>query len=149
MKFDYTSVGFYTFDCLGRPVTNIPPNADTYFVDEITMAVSGAAGAAAVVAAKNGLSVQAVGGVGHDDMGDWVLGKLGSFGIDVKLMERCSDAATSSSIVTTRPDGQRPALHMKGATGAFDISQEMIPRILDTEIPVSYTHLTLPTICSV
>ena len=134
MKFDYTSVGFYTFDCLGRPVTNIPPNADTYFIDEITMAVSGAAGAAAVVAAKNGLSVQAVGGVGQDDMGDWVLSKLGSFGIDVELMERCSNAATSSSIVTTRPDGQRPALHMKGATGAFDITPDMIPKILDTGI---------------
>lgn len=134
MKFDYTSVGFYTFDCLGRPVTNIPPNADTYFIEELTMAVSGAAGAAAVVAAKNGLAVQAVGGVGNDDMGDWVLGKLGSFGIDIDLMERCAGTGTSSSIVTTRPDGQRPALHMKGATGAFDITPGMIPRILDTEI---------------
>jgi sugar/nucleoside kinase (ribokinase family) len=134
MTFDYTSVGFYTFDCLGRPVNNIPPNADTYFIEELTMAVSGAAGAAAIVAAKNGLAVQAVGGVGNDDMGDWVLSKLNSFSIDVDLMQRCPDVGTSSSIVTTRPDGQRPALHMKGATGAFDITPEMIPRILDTEI---------------
>lgn len=134
MKFDYTSVGFYTFDCLGRPVTQIPPNGDTYFIEEITMAVSGAAGAAAVVAAKNGLAVQAVGGVGNDDMGDWVLAKLHSFGIDIDLMERCAGVGTSSTIVTTRPDGQRPALHMKGATGAFDITPEITPRILDTKV---------------
>ena len=134
MKYDYTSIGFYTFDCLGRPVTHIPPNGDTFFIEELTMAVSGAAGAAAVVAAKNGLSVQAVGGVGVDDMGDWVLAKLASFDIDVDMMQRCDGVGTSSSIVTTRPDGQRPALHMKGATGAFDIDEDMIDRILNSSI---------------
>ncbi|MFK7854559.1 MAG: carbohydrate kinase family protein [Granulosicoccus sp.] len=134
MKYDYTSIGFYTFDCLGRPVTHIPPNGDTYLIEELTMAVSGAAGAAAVVAAKNGLSVQAVGGVGYDDMGDWVLAKLASFNIDIAMMQRCEGIGTSSSIVTTRPDGQRPALHMKGATGAFDITQDMVDDILDSSI---------------
>jgi sugar/nucleoside kinase (ribokinase family) len=134
LKYDYTSIGFYTFDCLGRPVTHIPPNADTFFIEELTIAVSGAAGAAAVVAAKNGLSVQAVGGVGYDDMGDWVLAKLASFDIDVDMMQRCDGVGTSSSIVTTRPDGQRPALHMKGATGAFDIKEDMIDRILNSSI---------------
>ena len=134
MKYDYTSIGFYTFDCLGRPVTHIPPGADTFFIEELTMAVSGAAGAAAVVAAKNGLTVQAVGGVGYDDMGDWVLEKLASFDIDVSLMKRCDGVGTSSSIVTTRPDGQRPALHMKGATGAFDITPDMIDSVLNSSI---------------
>lgn len=134
MRYDYTSIGFYTFDCLGRPVNNIPPGADTYFIDELTLAVSGAAGSASIVAAKHGLKVLAVGGVGYDDMGDWVLAKLGSFGIDTSLMQRCADAGTSSSIVTTRPDGQRPALHMKGATGAFVITPEMVDQVLDTAI---------------
>ena len=57
MTFDYTSIGFYTFDCLGRPVNNIPPNGDTYFIKELTMAVSGAAGAASIVGAKHGMNV--------------------------------------------------------------------------------------------
>lgn len=55
--------------------------------------------------------------MGFDDMGDWVLMKLGSFGIDTQLMQRCAGFTTSSSIVTTRPDGARPALHKRGATG--------------------------------
>lgn len=134
MGYDYTSIGFYTFDCLGRPVTEIPPNGDTYFIEELTMAVSGAAGSAAIVAAKHGLDVLAVGGVGRDDMGDWVLAKLKSFSIDTSLMQLCEDAGTSSSIVTTRPDGQRPALHMKGATGAFEITPSMVDQVLDADI---------------
>jgi sugar/nucleoside kinase (ribokinase family) len=133
-RFDFTCMGFYTFDALCRPVTQIPPGGDTYFVEDFTLAVSGAAGSASIVAAKHGLKVQAVGGVGHDDMGDWVLMKLAKFGIDTELMQRCQGYATSSSIVTTRPDGQRPALHKRGATDGFFIDYKQIDRLLDTKI---------------
>ena len=104
-------MGFITFDALCRPVTRNPPNGDTCFVGELPLAVSRAAGSAVIVAAKHGLKLRAVGGVGHDDMGDWVLMKLAKFGIDTSLMVRCNGFTTSSSLVTTRPDGQRPALH--------------------------------------
>ncbi len=134
MRFDYTSIGFYTFDCLCRPVNEIPPGGNTYFVEDFTLAVSGAAGSAAIVAAKHGLRVQAVGGVGADDMGKWVLSKLRSFHVDVENMEICEDYATSSSIVTTRPDGARPALHKLGATAGFYVTDERIDRVLDTNI---------------
>ena len=83
-KFDYTSMGFITFDALCRPVSQIPPNGDTCFVEDLTLAVSGAAGSAVIVAAKHGLQARAVGGVGHDDMGDWVLMKLAKFGVDTR-----------------------------------------------------------------
>jgi sugar/nucleoside kinase (ribokinase family) len=132
--FDYTSMGFYTFDCLCRPVNEIPPGGNTSFVEEFTIAVSGAAGSAAIVAAKHGLKVQAVGGVGEDDMGDWVLAKLARFGVDVANMERCSGFTTSSSIVTTRANGQRPALHKRGATAGFYVTDEQVDRVLDTKI---------------
>lgn len=134
MMFDYTSMGFYTFDCLGRPVNDIPPGGGTYFIDELTLAVSGAAGSAAIVAAKHGLKVQAVGGVGADDMGDWVRMKLTLFGVDIENMETCPGFSTSSSIVTTRPDGARPALHKKGATGGFFVTDERLERVIDTKI---------------
>lgn len=134
MTFDYTSVGFHTFDALCRPVTQIPPNGDTYFVEDFALAISGAAGAAAVVAAKHGLKVQAVGGVGHDLMGDWVLRRYADFGVDTEMMQRCEGFMTSSSIVTTRPDGQRPALHKRGATAGFYVEDDQVDRVLDTKI---------------
>lgn len=134
MTFDYTSMGFHTFDALCRPVTEIPPGGNTYFVDEFTLAVSGAAGSAAIVAAKHGLKVQAVGGVGNDLMGDWVLRRFGDFGVDTEMMQRIPDMTTSSSVVTTRPDGARPALHKRGATAGFYITDDMADRVLDTKI---------------
>lgn len=134
MTFDYTSMGFHTFDALCRPVTDIPPGGNTYFVEDFALAVSGAAGSAAIVAAKHGLNVQAVGGVGNDLMGDWVLRRMADFGIDTELMQRCPGFMTSSSIVTTRPDGARPALHKLGATAGFYVDNDQIDRVLDTKI---------------
>lgn len=134
MTFDYTSMGFYTFDALCRPVNDIPPGGNTFFVDDFALAVSGAAGSAAIVAAKHGLQVQAVGGVGNDLMGDWVLRRLDDFGVDRGMMQRCADFSTSSSIVTTRPDGARPALHKLGATAGFYVDDAQMDRVLDTKI---------------
>ncbi len=133
-RFDYTSMGFITFDALCRPVTEIAPGGGTYFVEELTLAVSGAAGSAVIVAAKHGLKSRAVGGVGHDDMGDWVLMKLAQYGVDTTMMARCDGFSTSSSLVTTRPDGARPALHKRGATDGFYIRDDQIDDLLDTRI---------------
>jgi sugar/nucleoside kinase (ribokinase family) len=60
--------------------------------------------------------------------------KLGAYGIDTGLMQRCAGFATSSSIVTTRPDGARPALHKRGATAGFFVSDAEADRLLDTGI---------------
>ena len=47
-------MGFITFDALCRPETRIPPNGDTCFVEELTLAVSRAAGSAVIVVAGHG-----------------------------------------------------------------------------------------------
>ena len=65
MRYDYVSVGFYTFDCLGWPFEAVPAGGGTNFLQEITLAVSGAAGTAAIVAAKLGLKTLAVGEIGR------------------------------------------------------------------------------------
>ena len=133
-KYDYTSVGFYTFDCLGWPFTAVPPGGGCFFIDELTMAVSGAAGVAAIAAAKMGLKTLAVGGVGEDLMGDWVLQRLKHFGVDCSAMQHQPGWKTSSSIVTTRADGSRPALHMKGATGNFLVQPSDYAKITDAKV---------------
>jgi sugar/nucleoside kinase (ribokinase family) len=134
MTYDYSAIGFITFDCLGWPVTKIPEGGNTIFIDDFTLAVSGAAGTAAIAAAKLGLSVEAVGGVGDDLMGDWVLDRLRHFHVGTEALQRIPGARTSSSIVTTRPDGRRPALHMKGATGDFYVDDDLLPKVIDARI---------------
>jgi sugar/nucleoside kinase (ribokinase family) len=130
-RYDYVSMGFYTYDCLGWPFTEVPPGGGTVFIDELTLAVSGAAGTAAIAASKMGLKTLAVGGLGQDLMADWVLARLKHFGVDTRGLQQEAGWKTSSSIVTTRADGSRPALHMKGATKDFFVSDAMIPSVID------------------
>jgi sugar/nucleoside kinase (ribokinase family) len=133
-RYDYTSMGFYTYDCLGWPFNEIPPGGGTVFIDELTLAVSGAGGTAAIAAAKMGLKTLAVTGVGQDLMGDWVIERLAHFGVDIWGVQRKPGWKTSSSIVTTRADGSRPALHMKGATMDFVVDDDMFARVTDCKV---------------
>ena len=132
--YDYTAMGFFTFDCLGWPFSEVPPGGGWYPIEEVTLAVSGAAGTAAIAAAKMGLRTLAVGGVGDDLMGDWVIARLRHFGVDTSTMQRRKGWKTSSSIVTTRRDGSRPALHMYGATGDFFVPDEMLPQVTSARV---------------
>ena len=134
MRYDYVSMGFYTFDCLGWPFQAVPAGGGTNFIQEITLAVSGAAGTAAIVGAKLGLKTLAVGGYGRDMMGDWAVSRLESFGIDTSGLQRFDDVPTSSSIVLTRADGSRPALHVKGATGHFTVPQDRFDAVTDARV---------------
>ena len=134
MHHDYSAIGFITFDALCWPVTQIPPGADTYFVDDFMLAVSGAVGTAVIAAAKMGLSSMAVGGVGEDPMGDWVLRRLADFHVDTSGMQRIEGGRTSSSIVTTRPDGARPALHLRGATANFYVDDALMEKVADARV---------------
>jgi sugar/nucleoside kinase (ribokinase family) len=133
-RYDYVSMGFYTYDCLGWPFTEVPPGGGAVFIDELTLAVSGAGGTAAIAAAKMGLNTLALGGVGEDLMGDWVLERLKHFGVDTWGMQHKPGWKTSSSIVTTRMDGSRPALHMKGATKDFVVTDDMFSRATDCTV---------------
>jgi sugar/nucleoside kinase (ribokinase family) len=133
-RYDYVSMGFYTYDCLGWPFTEVPWGGGTIFIDELTLAVSGAGGTASIAAAKMGLNTLALAGVGDDLMGDWVLQRLQHFKVDTWGVQRKPGWKTSSSIVTTRADGSRPALHMKGATGNFFVDESMFARATDTTV---------------
>jgi sugar/nucleoside kinase (ribokinase family) len=134
MQYDYSSIGFITFDCLGWPFVQMPDGGGTQLVDDFALAVSGAAGTAAIAAAKMGLSVQAVGGVGDDLMGEWVRRRLNDFAVDTGFLQTIGGGRTSSSIVTTRADGSRPVLHLKGATGDFYIDDKDFDRVTDARV---------------
>jgi sugar/nucleoside kinase (ribokinase family) len=134
MRYDYSSTGFYTFDALCWPFSEVPQGGGTVFVEDFALAVSGAAGTAVIAAAKMGLSCLAVGGVGEDLMGDWVLRRVAGFGVDVSGLQRIPGGRTSSSIVTTRADGSRPALHLRGATRDFTVDAALMEKVTDATV---------------
>jgi sugar/nucleoside kinase (ribokinase family) len=134
MRYDVSVIGLYILDILGRPVIAIPERGNVDFIEEIRLTVAGTAGGTVVDAAKLGLRSLAVGAVGDDEKADFVLATMQKFGIDVSAMQRLKGVPTSATILNVRPNGDRPALHVRGASDHFDVSPENYDQIFDAPI---------------
>ena len=130
-KFDVSVVGLYILDVLGRPVERIPPGGNVEFIDEIRLTVAGTAGGTVVDLAKLGLNCQAVGAVGDDEKADFVLNHMQKVGIDCRLMRQTEGVETSTTILNVRANGERRALHCRGASDHFDVAPDILPDVLD------------------
>lgn len=133
MAFDVSVVGLYILDVLGRPIDAIPPGGELRFIEQIRLTVAGTAGGTAVDCAKLGLKTKAVGAVGDDEKADFVLMTLKGFGVDVGSMRRLPGIPTSSTILNVRPNGDRPALHCRGASDAFTLTAAEYAGVLDAK----------------
>jgi sugar/nucleoside kinase (ribokinase family) len=134
MRYDVSVIGLYILDVLGRPVSRIPDRGNVDFIEEIRLTVAGTAGGTVVDTAKLGLRSLAVGAVGDDEKADWVLLTLQKHGIDTTAMQRLKGIPTSATILNVRPNGDRPALHVRGASDHFDVPPSMYDQVFDAPI---------------
>jgi sugar/nucleoside kinase (ribokinase family) len=134
---DVSIIGLYILDVLGRPVTRIPERGGVDFIEEIRLTVAGTAGGTVIDTAKLGLKSLAVGAVGDDEKADWVLMTMQKHGIDTAVMQRLKGVPTSATILNIRPNGERPALHVRGASDHFDVA----PELYDTVFAAPIIHL--------
>lgn len=134
MKHDASVIGLYILDVLGRPVTAIPDGGNVEFIEEIKLTVAGTAGGTVIDTAKLGLNCLAVGAVGDDEKADWVLMTLKKHGVDTSAMQKVQGVPTSASILNVRPNGDRPALHMRGASDHFDVSEAAYEHVFNAPI---------------
>ncbi|MFT4037011.1 MAG: sugar kinase [Thermomicrobiales bacterium] len=116
---EVVSLGIHILDILGRPVNRIPPRQDVDLLEEIRLTVAGTAAGASVDMAKLGVDVLAMGAVGEDAAGNFIVDTMGRFGIDTSALVRKPGVQTSASMLAIRPNGERPALHVLGANAAL------------------------------
>lgn len=122
-------IGPHILDVLGRPVESIPPGQGSARLAEIRATAAGTAAGTAVDLARLGMSVATFGAVGADLLGDMVLAALASHGVDTSGVVRKADAQTSATILPIRPNGERPALHVPGATRLFSLPDLDLTRL--------------------
>jgi len=134
MRYDVSVIGLYILDILGRPVSRIPERGNVDFIEEIRLTVAGTAGGTVIDTAKLGLKSLAVGAVGDDEKADWVLLTLEKHGADTSAMQRLAGIPTSATILNVRPNGDRPALHVRGASDHFDVPAAAYDQVFDAPI---------------
>ena len=126
---DVVSLGVHILDVLGRPVTRIPPKQDIDLLQEIRLTVAGTAAGTSVDLAKLGANVLAIGAIGEDLAGNFIVDTMIRCGVDTNGLRRKSAVQTSASMLPVRPNGERPALHVIGANaelGEDDIDLDAI-----------------------
>jgi len=112
-------LGAHILDVLGRPVEAIPPGQGSVRLKEIRATAAGTAAGTGVDLAKLGARVLAVGALGDDLIGDIVIAAMARHGVDTTGLVRKPGAQTSATILPIRPNGDRPAFHVPGATRLF------------------------------
>ena len=136
------SLGIQIVDILGRPVTGIPEGQNVALLEEIQITVAGTAGGTSVDLAKLGAGVFAMGAVGEDELGNFLITTMQRYGINTSCLKRKSGVQTSSTMLPIRPNGDRPALQFpEDAETWRDATDEI--RDLAHNVRCSYNELVL------
>lgn len=115
-KYDLMAVGLTTLDISVRPVRTLPEPDAGVLVETICLTPAGTAGGTALVAATLGLSAAVVSAVGDDAQGGLVRALFDAAGVDTAHLATMQGMPTSTTVLPIREDGQRPNLHMLGAS---------------------------------
>jgi len=130
-QFDAVFVGLTILDIAGRPVAAIPEGGGVQFIEEIRMNPAGTAAGAVMNAAKMGIKTATVACLGNDEKGDFIVSQYQRMGIDCSMVQRTGKAQTSATILPIRPNGERPALHARGASDNLFVNEADFDAVCD------------------
>jgi sugar/nucleoside kinase (ribokinase family) len=112
-------LGPQILDVLVRPVLEIPAGQGGALLEEARITAAGTAAGTAVDLAKLGGQVTSVGAIGDDAAGRMVRLLLDDHGVDSSHLVVKPGHQTSLTVLPIRPNGERPSLHARGATGSL------------------------------
>jgi sugar/nucleoside kinase (ribokinase family) len=124
-------LGAHIVDVLGWPVESIPPGQGSARLEQIRVTAAGTAAGTGVDLAKLGADVLAIGAVGDDLLADLLTAVLQRHGIDTSGLVRKPADQTSATILPIRPNGERPALHVPGATASLELADIDLAAVSD------------------
>ena len=114
---DVVCLGILVADVIARRIDTVPERGSLGLVDEISLHGGGCALNTASVLVRLGLTAAAVGKVGADPFGDFVLRLLDERGVGRRGVLRDAIVPTSATVVLVDSSGERTFLHLPGANG--------------------------------
>ena len=126
---DVISLGIFVVDMIGFPIDRFPEKGRLEVFDELEMHSGGCANNTAIALAKLGINVGAMGRIGTDKFGDFVLQILDNNRVDTRAMIRDAEINTPVTFVAVASDGERSFLHYMGTNRAIsedDVDLDLI-----------------------
>ena len=122
-------IGPHIVDVLGRPVEFIPAGQGSTRLTEIRATAAGTGAGTAVDLAKLGARVTTFGAVGADLLAEILVAALNAHHVDTSGLVTKTGAQTSATILPIRPNGDRPAWHVPGATRLLELADVDLGRV--------------------
>lgn len=122
-------IGPQIIDVLIRPVTEIPAGQGGLLLDDARITAAGTAAGTAVDLAKLGAQAFSIGAIGDDTAGRLLRLLFEEHGVDGSRLVVKAGEQTSTTVLPIRPNGERPSLHLAGATAhltADDVDWQLI-----------------------
>ena len=126
---DILSLGIFVTDVLGRPIDRFPEKGKLILFDELEIHTGGCANNTAIALSRLGLSVGAMGRIGDDHFGKFILQSLKENYVDTTGIRQDANTNTSFTFVSIASDGERSFCHYIGANGelnADDLNWDII-----------------------
>lgn len=115
---EVVTVGNMVADVIVHPLRPFPAVGQIEYVDSISLQPGGNGVNTAVALRKLGVRVAAVGRVGDDRFGDFLVHAMEEVGVDVQAVAR-DERATAVTLAGVREDADRSFLHAVGANAAL------------------------------
>ena len=116
---DIACLGLFVADIVGRPIDALPKRGTLELIERIELHTGGNGASTAVALGKLGMSVVALGKVGNDTLGDFMIGAVGKHGVDTRGIVRDAVFPTAATIVSVHSDAERSFLHVAGANATY------------------------------
>ena len=136
------SIGSIVFDCVARPVEELPARGAASNVESIQLRLGGNGAGAAAAAARLGVPSRLAGAVGVDAAGRQALLWLRGAGVNVGWVRILPEQRTAATVVLVEPDGERRFLQDLAATAALSPDDVPFPPELASEC--SWFHFGSP-----
>jgi sugar/nucleoside kinase (ribokinase family) len=116
---DVVCLGILVADVVARPIDRTPAPGTLALVDSIVLRGGGCALNTSSALARLGLQAAAIGKVGTDPFGNFVISLLRERGVDDSGVIRDPEVPTSASVALVDSAGERTFLHNPGANDAL------------------------------
>jgi sugar/nucleoside kinase (ribokinase family) len=125
------SVGILVADHLCEPIPRVPAAGELILCPKLSLSIGGCAANVAIDLARLGVRVGAVGCVGRDSFGRFIVDTLSSADVDVSSVRAIEDAETSGTLIINVEGEDRRFIHSPGANArlrAADIPLDLVQK---------------------
>ncbi|HEX4129351.1 MAG TPA: sugar kinase [Pirellulales bacterium] len=138
------SAGLLVADHLCTPISHLPRAGELVLADRLELTIGGCASNVAIDLARLGVRVAAVGCVGRDSFGEFVIDTLQRSGVDTRSIRQLDDVATSGTLIVNVAGEDRRFIHAIGANGRLAVEHVPIDRLLASRVFYVGGYFVLP-----